>query len=262
MAETFYFSHDYDSRQDEKIKDLLYHYGFEGYGIFWALIEDLYMNENQLKCDYKRIAYEFRIDEIKVKSIINDFGLFTIEDENFYSNSINKRLTFRSEKKEKAKQSAEKRWKNATTNANASKNDANASKTHDTEDANASKNDAIKESKVKESILKDIKGESVSTRTLVECLEIFTRNGKPEYAEAFYNYYESIGWVKAGNPIVNLTAAVQTWIIKEQEFLNNKQKSNANQRPLTTGSTRVEQYNKSGIDYLRAIGEFNDLQGG
>ena len=110
MAETFYFSHDYDSRQDEKIKDLLYHYGFEGYGIFWALIEDLYMNENLLKCDYKRIAYEFRIDEIKVKSIINDFGLFTIEGENFYSSSINKRLTFRSEKKEKAKQSAEKRW--------------------------------------------------------------------------------------------------------------------------------------------------------
>jgi hypothetical protein len=260
MAETFYFSHDYDSRQDEKIKDLIYHYGFEGYGIFWALIEDLYINENMLKCDYKRIAYEFRVDEMKVKSIINDFGLFTIECENFYSSSINKRLTFRSEKKEKAKQSAEKRWKNATPNANASKNDANASKTNATEHANASKNDAIKESKVKESILKDIKGESISTRTLVECLEIFTRNGKPEYAEAFYNYYESIGWVKAGNPIVNLTAAVQTWIIKEQEFLNNKTNKNANQRPLITGTTRVEQYKQSGNDYLRAIGEFDDLQ--
>jgi hypothetical protein len=194
-----------------------------------------------------------------VKSIINDFGLFTIESENFYSSSINKRLTFRSEKKEKAKQSAEKRWKNATTNANASKNDANASKTHTIENANASKNDAIKESKGKESILKDIKGESIITRTLIECLEIFTRNGKPEYAEAFFNYYESIGWVKAGNPIVNLTAAVQTWIIKEQEFLNNKTNKNANQRPLTASTTRVEQYKQSGNDYLRAIGEFNDL---
>jgi len=248
MAETFYFSHDYDSRQDEKIKDLLYHYGFEGYGIFWALIEDLYINENQLKCDYKRISYEFRVDEIKVKSIINDFGLFTIEGENFYSSSINKRLTFRSEKKEKAKQSAEKRWKNATTNANASKNDA-------TEDANASKNDAIKESKVKESILKDIKEERENARTLVECLEIFTRNGKPEYAEAFYNYYESIGWVKAGNPIVNLTAAVQTWILKEQEFLNNKTNKNGNQRPLTTGTARAANLINSGTEFLERNGD-------
>jgi uncharacterized protein YdaU (DUF1376 family) len=260
MAETFYFSHDYDSRQDEKIKNLIYHYGFEGYGIFWALIEDLYINENMLKCDYKRIAYEFRVDEIKVKSIINEFGLFTIEGDNFYSISINKRLDFRNEKKVKAKLSAEKRWKNATPNANASKNDANASKTHATEHANASKNDAIKESKVKESKVKDIKGESISTRTLVECLEIFTRNGKPEYAESFYNYYESIGWVKAGNPIVNLTAAVQTWILKEQEFLKNKTNKNANQRPLTTGTTRVEQYKQSGNNYLRAIGELDDLQ--
>ena len=259
MAETFYFSHDYDSRQDEKIKDLIYHYGFEGYGIFWALIEDLYMNENMLKCDYKRIAYEFRIDENKVKSIINDFGLFTIEGENFYSSSINKRLEFRNEKKVKAKQSAEKRWKNATLNANASNNDANASKSDATEHANASKNDAIKERKVKESILKDNKGEREHSHTLVECLEIFTRNGKPEYAQAFFNYYESIGWVKAGNTIVNLTAAIQTWILKEQEFLNDKTNKNANQRSLTDNRQRINNFTNSGNDYLRAIGELDNL---
>jgi hypothetical protein len=30
MGDTFYFSHDYDSRQDEKIKDLFFNHGFEG----------------------------------------------------------------------------------------------------------------------------------------------------------------------------------------------------------------------------------------
>ena len=40
--ETFYFSHDYNARNDIKIKKLILKHGFCGYGIFWAIIEDLY----------------------------------------------------------------------------------------------------------------------------------------------------------------------------------------------------------------------------
>ena len=44
MKDTFYFPHDYNSRTDEKIKLLIRKHGIEGYGIFWAIVEDLYNN--------------------------------------------------------------------------------------------------------------------------------------------------------------------------------------------------------------------------
>lgn len=125
--ETFYFSHDYTTRADEKIKQLLYNTGMEGYGVYWAIIEDLYQNNNSLKCDYARISYDYHCSSDLVEKIIEDFNLFLIEGNNFKSVSIQKRLELREAKSLKAKQSANKRW-----NSNAKKlkshNDRNAIK--------------------------------------------------------------------------------------------------------------------------------------
>jgi uncharacterized protein YdaU (DUF1376 family) len=263
MADTFYFSHDYDSQQDEKIKDLLFNHGFEGYGIFWGLIENLYMNENRLKCDYKRIAYDFRTDEIKVKSIINDFNLFVIIEGYFHSESINKRLGIRNEKSEKAKKLAEKRWKNAKTDEHASKNDAGEHQHASKNDALASKNDAIKESKVKdikgkEIKLKENKGEREGALppALVECQNIFSDLEHPQYAESFYNYYESNGWLKGSNPIVNITAAAKTWIEKENKLYNqNKPQNGLKQHPTNSANTGVTRFDETANEFLRSIGE-------
>src|SRR4051812_45989014 len=41
MKETFYFRHDYNSRNDAKILELRAEFGYEGYGVYWALIETL-----------------------------------------------------------------------------------------------------------------------------------------------------------------------------------------------------------------------------
>lgn len=114
--ETFYFSHDYTTRADEKIKQLLYNTGMEGYGVYWAIIEDLYQNNNSLKCDYARISYDYHCSSDLVEKIIEDFNLFLIEGNNFKSVSIQKRLELREAKSLKAKQSANKRW-----NSNAKK---------------------------------------------------------------------------------------------------------------------------------------------
>ena len=39
--ETFYFSHDYNARNDTKILYMRQELGMEGYGIYWYLIEAL-----------------------------------------------------------------------------------------------------------------------------------------------------------------------------------------------------------------------------
>lgn len=114
MANSYYFTHDYNSRTDPKIKKLLSKHGMAGYGIFWAVVEDLYNNANALPTDYDSIAFELRSDAKTVKSIITDFELFVVSDGVFSSNSVQKRIEERQEKSQKAKKSALKRWeKNA-----------------------------------------------------------------------------------------------------------------------------------------------------
>lgn len=151
---TFYFSHDYNSRADEKIKLLIRKHGFLGYGIFWAIIEDLYNNANALRTDYEGIAFDLRVDIKIVESVINDFDLFIIKDDFFGSLSVQRRLEERRAKSKKASESASYRW-------NKLKDDANAMRTQCEDDANAMRaqcdSNATKERKGKESKVKEIK---------------------------------------------------------------------------------------------------------
>lgn len=108
--ETYYFSHDYNARFDEKIKLLIRKHGMLGYGCYWAIVEDLYNNANALRLDYDGIAFDLRITAEQAKSLINDFDLFIIDGETFGSYSIERRLNVREEKSKNAKLSANLRW--------------------------------------------------------------------------------------------------------------------------------------------------------
>ena len=134
--ESYYFSHDYNARTDEKIRLLIRKHGMKGYGIFWSIIEDLYNNANALHLDCEGIAFELREDINVVESIITDFNLFQISDGMFGSISVEKRLEERLIKSNKAREIAHKRW-------NKPKENANAMPTH-------SEGNAIKERKRKE----------------------------------------------------------------------------------------------------------------
>ena len=141
--DTFYFPHDYNSRNDEKIKFLIRKHGMLGYGLFWSIVEDLYNNANALRIDYDGIAFDHRVDAELVKSVINDFGLFEFDGDNFGSFSIERRLNERNAKSKKALESALSRWDKVRNNANSLKNDANALRTE-------CEGNAIKERKGKE----------------------------------------------------------------------------------------------------------------
>ena len=108
--QSFYFSHDYNARADIKIKKVIINHGYEGYGIYWALIEDLYQNANPMPLDYDSISYDLRTSSDIIKSIINDFDLFVVEEDVFGSLSVQRRIDHRNEKSRKARQSAMKRW--------------------------------------------------------------------------------------------------------------------------------------------------------
>ena len=124
--QTYYFSHDYNVRNDEKIKLLIRKHGMIGYGIYWAIVEDLYNNANALRTDYDGIAFDLRVQSDIVASVVQDFNLFEISDNFFGSKSVKRRLDERNSKSVKARESASYRWSNA--NALRPESDRNAIK--------------------------------------------------------------------------------------------------------------------------------------
>lgn len=137
MNNSYYFQHDYSSRSDAKIQKLIYKEKFEGYGLYWALIEMLYINNGYLDLECERIAFDLHSDCDKIKRVIFDYDLFEIKDNLFFSHRILEQINFRKTKSDKAKRSANWRWKEKKAS------NANAMQTH-------SEGNAIKERKGKE----------------------------------------------------------------------------------------------------------------
>lgn len=144
--DTYYFSHDYNPRVDKKMKPLLRQHNMVGYGVYWCIVEDLYNNANALPTDYASIAYSLHTDEEVVRSVVEDFGLFVVQGDVFYSESVKRRLNDRALKSEKASASAAARWGNQ--HSKPSERNANALQPHT--DSNAIKESKGNESKEKE----------------------------------------------------------------------------------------------------------------
>lgn len=143
-----YFSHDYFSRNDPKLVKLRMDLGFEGIGIYWALVEIMYEQGGHInKSEIESIAFELRLKCERIAKVLQSHDLFYLSDEKYFSESVNKRLNFRLEKSEKARKSANIKWdkvKNQQLDANAMRTlcDGNAIKGKE----------SIKESKVKKTI--------------------------------------------------------------------------------------------------------------
>lgn len=72
--------------------------------------------------------------------------------------------------------------------------------------------------------------ESAHTPSFEEIKEYVSQLGYQMDPAAFYDYYESIGWVKRnGQPIKDWKASVRTWERREKQFKNN---GNGNGRPV------------------------------
>ena len=93
LKNAYYFSHDSNARNDQKILEVRAKYGMTGYGIFWGLIEMLReANAYQLPTKYQSIAFGLGELEETVKQIVEGFGLFKIKNGMFWSESLKFRM--------------------------------------------------------------------------------------------------------------------------------------------------------------------------
>ena len=163
MNDVYYFSHDSNARNDEKILMLRAEHGWEGYGLFWALIEMMF--ENEETCLHhnkiKGIALNCNIDITLLQNVIKTAiseKLFESDDKTFWSNSLRIRKEKYKENLEKksiaGKKGMQKRWNNAN-NDNAAITPLYQCNNEDITENNKGKKRKEKESKEKELLSKD-----------------------------------------------------------------------------------------------------------
>ena len=188
IKKTNYFSHDSNARNDSKIISLRMKLGVEGYGIYFMIIERLREEADYVSNkDYDSLAFDFRTTPEKVKSVIEDFGLFIFTDDDcFYSESLMQRMILKDEKSKRhslgGKKAMEKRWNNTPETAQNNKdvitNESNSDNIVITNLPELdNKESKVKESKVKESKVKCVETHTQKIMTFQEKLSLF----KTEY---------------------------------------------------------------------------------
>lgn len=161
--EAYYFSHDCNARNDEKILMLRYEHGWHGYGLYWALIEMMF-EDSDTRLSLSRlpgIACGLNVTVENLEAFIDGcvgFGLFCKDDDYFWSDSLIRRKTLYLEaiekKSEIGKKAARARW-----------NDADAMQTQCVGNAHPMRFDANKR--------KGNKGKEINNTTTISGSNIF-----------------------------------------------------------------------------------------
>jgi hypothetical protein len=116
MKESFYFSHDSNARNDVKVLKLRRNLGLEGYGIYWCIIEILRDSPGYTLSmnNIEDISFSLNIENDKVLTVIKNFDLFIIEEENFFSErllrSMEQYKALKERKSQSGKNGMKKRW--------------------------------------------------------------------------------------------------------------------------------------------------------
>jgi DnaD/phage-associated family protein len=148
--EAYYFSHDSNARNDEKILMLRAEHGMTGYGVYWILLEMMFESaDSKLSlAKIKGIAVSFNVDVTLLKEIINTAiseQLFVSDGEKFWSESLIRRKEkfhdLKAKKSAAGKKGMAKRWGNKQIDNNVITDDNTV----------ITKNNKGKESKEKES---------------------------------------------------------------------------------------------------------------
>lgn len=108
---TYYFQHDYNSRNDPKILDLIADVGLEGLGFYWCVIEFMYEQGGSVSLkNIKSMAMFYRMDPERAMSVICNYGLFDVDDQVVRSASVERRLARTEEIAERRLKSVRERW--------------------------------------------------------------------------------------------------------------------------------------------------------
>lgn len=243
--EAYYFSHDSNARNDERILAVRMRYKASGYGVYFMILERLRDSKDYMSVkDYNIIAFDLREDASLIKSVVEDFGLFVFTDcgKYFYSESLNKRMS----KKDVVKTQLSINGIKGNLIKNGYLTRENALLISDEDVIKMNENvkatalrpppdrppTALKEKKRKE--IKEKERERVKEKTNVflpptqnEVYLFFLEKKLPDEvskkeSEKFYNFYEAKNWLIGKNKMQKWKASASGWISRMNDFSNNQ----------------------------------------
>ena len=102
--DAYYFSHDSNARNDQRLMKVRMKYGMEGYGVYFGIIEILREQKDYTLTfdDIDSISFDLRVDKEKIEDIVENYDLFEIKGHTmFYSKSLKRRMLALDEKRQK-----------------------------------------------------------------------------------------------------------------------------------------------------------------
>jgi hypothetical protein len=108
----YWFKHDFNARHDPKKRKLFRKFGLAGIGAYWVLVEMLYEERGEIDNDYDYIAAEMDVSPEFIKSVVNDFDLFIVDDEIISNQRVLDRLDEMKKKSEHGRLAASERYMN------------------------------------------------------------------------------------------------------------------------------------------------------
>ena len=230
-----YFLHDTNSFNDEKITELYIHFGYEGLGLFYTILEKFASQEKPIKTIVLKKQLNIGKKLEKCWKFLEDIELIQSDNGESFNERI---LNFAGKYKIKSEKNAERvaQWRD--------KQVVTKNVTHYKQECNT---DKVKETKVKESKLGFVRPE------LFNVQNYFEEVGALPEAEGFFNYYESNGWKVGKNPMKDWQAASRNWIKNSKNYKHNGTSTKSNFDIYNEKRNELHDY-FSEIDRQRGIG--------
>ena len=199
-----YFSHKSNTHNNPKILELRIRHGMSGYGVYFYLLEKL-VKGNNCSLDYQSLAYEIHVEVELLKSVIEDFGLFTISEDGKSFSSIELKEQYEQKDSIRKKRAeagragglAKAQNKKKETVANAKETVANAKEEKETEKEKVSPTPPIKEKdKEKEMSYQTDSGQPTAGNLHQRCRKFFEAFTSERYPEDYYWQAKDAGQLK------------------------------------------------------------------
>lgn len=229
-----YFLHDTNSFNDEKITELYIHFGYEGLGLFYTILEKFASQEKPIKTIVLKKQLNIGKKLEKCWKFLEDIELIQSDNGESFNERI---LNFAGKYKIKSEKNAERvaQWRD--------KQVVTKNVTHYEQECNT---DKVKEIKVKESKVSFVRPE------LFQVQNYFEEVGALPEAEGFFNYYESNGWKVGKNPMKDWQAASRNWIKNSKNYKSHGTTTKSSSDIYAERRSELHKYAEQ-IDQLRGI---------
>lgn len=236
-----WFKHDVTAQMDIKIKKLVRNYGYEGYGVYWNVIELLYSKDGQMEVN--ELIEELDLtDNVKYVEVLERFGLIEIEDSIVRNRRVMAAISDNDDRRKRfsdmGKTSAERRMNKGSANVERTLNDGSTDvertlnpcsteRKIDREIDRENKKKPSKEGKEKAELFQALpsspsssKRKTFSKPSLQEIEGYCRERNNSIDARAFFDFYESKNWFVGKNKMVDWKACVRTWEQRETREAN------------------------------------------